>query len=88
MLVHPTTPKSTKNRKRKPKLHTVTKSKEVEFEPLAHSVYSGRQRLGRYVRVGPRKYAAYDADDCLLGEFKSREEAYSAVGQNSHCCQT
>jgi hypothetical protein len=53
-----------------------------DFEPLEHSVYSGRQRLGRYVRVAPRRYAAYDSGDRLLGNFKKRKDAWSAISQN------
>lgn len=83
MLVLPTTPKPTKNQKSKPKSPTTTKSKEAEFESLEHSVYCGRQRLGRYARIGTRKYAAYDAGDRLLSEFSSRNEAYSAVSRDS-----
>jgi hypothetical protein len=30
-----------------------------------------------------REYAAYDAGDRLLGEFKSRKKAYSAVSRRS-----
>jgi hypothetical protein len=65
MLVFPTAPKLAKNQKSKPKSHTTTKSKGAEFEPLEHSVYCGRQRLGRYVRVGPKRYATYDAGNRL-----------------------
>jgi hypothetical protein len=54
-----------------------------DFEPLEHSVYSGRQRLGRYVRIRPRRYVAYDSRDRLLGNFKKRKEAWSAISQNT-----
>jgi hypothetical protein len=57
--------------------------KKSDFEPLEHSVYRGRRRLGRYARVAPKRYAAYDADDRPLGEFKRRKKAYAAVGRNS-----
>jgi hypothetical protein len=85
MLVPPTIRTPAKNPKSQPKSPTTAKSKKAKFEPLEHSVYYGRQRLGRYARVGPKKYASYDADDRLLGEFKSRKEAFLAVGQNSQC---
>lgn len=52
---------------------------QAEFPPLEHSVYSGRERLGRYSRVGVKQYAAYDAGDAHLGNFKSRRAAYRAV---------
>jgi hypothetical protein len=51
----------------------------AEFEPLDHSVYDGRRRLGRYVRIAPIWYAAYDAEDRPLGEFSRRQDAYAAV---------
>jgi hypothetical protein len=54
-----------------------------DFEPLEHSVYSGRQRLGRYVRIASRRYAAYDSRDRLLGNFKKGKDAWSAISQIS-----
>lgn len=50
-----------------------------EFEQLEHSVYEGRRRLGRYVRIAPRWYAAYNAEDRSLGEFPRPQDAYAAV---------
>lgn len=58
---------------------TILQGKEPEFEPLEHSVYLGRERLGRYSRISPKLYAAFDASDRLLGEFKKRKDAYTAV---------
>jgi hypothetical protein len=55
--------------------------KQIEFEPLYHSVYDGRQRLGHYVRIAPRRYAAYDARNRLMGKFASKEAAFAAVGR-------
>jgi hypothetical protein len=52
---------------------------QPEFDSLEHSVYLGRERLGRYSRIGPKLYAAFDAKDRLLGEFKRRKDAYAAV---------
>jgi len=52
---------------------------QPEFDPLEHSVYLGRERLGRYSRIAPKLYAAFDAKDRLLGEFKGRKDAYAAV---------
>lgn len=54
-------------------------SSKAEFPPLDHSVYLGRKRLGRYVRVGLKLYAAYDADNRHLGNFTARRAAYQAV---------
>jgi hypothetical protein len=45
---------------------------QPEFEPLEHSVNLGRERLGRYSRIGQKLYAAFDAKDRLLGQFKRR----------------
>jgi hypothetical protein len=49
------------------------------FEPLEHSVYEGRRRLGRYVRIAPTWYAAFDAEDRPLGEFSRPQDACKAV---------
>jgi hypothetical protein len=54
-----------------------------DFEPLEHSVYSGRQRLGRYVRIAARQYAAYDYRDRLLGDFKTRMDAWVVISLNA-----
>lgn len=50
-----------------------------EFEPLDHSVYYGRQRLGRYTRIAAKRYAAFDADDQPIGEFTLPRDAFWAV---------
>ena len=50
-------------------------------EPLYHSVYDGRQRLGHYVRVAPTRYAAYDKRSRLLGKFDSKRAAFAAVSR-------
>ena len=50
-----------------------------KFEALEHSVYSGRQRLGRYCRIAPHLYAAFDAEDRPLGNFEAARVAYAAV---------
>jgi hypothetical protein len=51
----------------------------VQFEPLEHSIYIGRHRLGRYIRIGVRRYAAYDASNQLLGRFTKRADALVAI---------
>jgi hypothetical protein len=56
---------------------------QLEFEPLEHSVYFGRERLGRYSRIGQKLYAAFDAKDRFLGKFKRRKDAYAAVSNVS-----
>jgi hypothetical protein len=53
--------------------------KKASFEQAEHSVYVGRQRLGRYARVAETRYQAYDACDRLLGSFKERADALAAI---------
>lgn len=57
----------------------MTVSKPDEFDPVEHSVYLGRERLGRYSRAGKNLYRAFDAGDRLLGDFGRPCEAYKAV---------
>ena len=54
-------------------------SGEQDHEPVDHSVYSGRQRLGRYVRIALKQYEAFDSVDRPLGKFSSRVKAWSAI---------
>lgn len=54
---------------------------KLKFEPLRHSVYLGRQRLGGYERVSVTLYAAHDALNRPLGRFARRRDAWSAVSQ-------
>jgi hypothetical protein len=57
----------------------VTSEKQnSSFDPLEHSVYIGRQRLGHYKRIAKRKYAAYDAMGRLLGRFTKLANARKA----------
>jgi hypothetical protein len=53
------------------------------FDPVEHSVYEGRKRLGRYSRISQQRYAAYDASGRLLGKFRGRRAAYSAVTRHA-----
>jgi hypothetical protein len=57
--------------------------KNTDFDPLEHFVYHGRQHLGRYTRIAPQRYAAYDANDCPLGEFRKRKDAWAAIGRSA-----
>jgi hypothetical protein len=50
-----------------------------KFNPLEHSVYCGRERLGSYVRISATSYAAYDARCRLLGRFRKRKDAWRAI---------
>jgi hypothetical protein len=63
-------------------LQRVTAKKQnAEFEPLYHSVYEGRERLGHYVRISAKRYAAYDASDRFIGKFASKRAAFVEVGR-------
>lgn len=69
--------------KRLNKSAAVVPGAQPPFEPLAHSVYVGRQRLGRYVRVAETRYEGYDARDRLIGSFRKRADALAAVDGSS-----
>lgn len=58
-----------------------------EFEPLEHSLYEGRRYLGRYIRIGPTLFAAYDSEGHPLGEFSRLHDAYAAVSAISEGAQ-
>jgi hypothetical protein len=47
--------------------------------PIEHSVYIGRQRLGRYVQTDRRKFKAFAADDRPLGNFRVRKRMLAAI---------
>jgi hypothetical protein len=49
------------------------------FVPMERSVYFGREFLGRYYRVGVRRYVAVDQHDFWLGDYKKRSRAYHAI---------
>ena len=48
-------------------------------KPIEHSVYLGRERLGRYVRIDRKRYKAFDARDRPLGNFRIRARALAAI---------
>jgi hypothetical protein len=48
-------------------------------KPIEHSVYIGRERLGRYVRIKRKRYEAFDAQDQPLGNFRVRARALAAI---------
>ena len=48
-------------------------------KPIEHSVYLGRERLGRYVRMNRKRYKAFDAHDQPLGNFRIRARALAAI---------
>jgi predicted phage tail protein len=49
------------------------------WKDIAHSVYVGRERLGRYVQTDWKKYTAFDANDRQLGNFRIRSRALAAI---------
>jgi predicted phage tail protein len=51
----------------------------LRAKPIYHSVYIGRERLGRYVQTGPKKYKTFDAKDRPLGNFRVRARALAAI---------
>jgi hypothetical protein len=64
---------------------STTPSHSTSETPTNHSVYFGRRRLGRYSRVAPKLYAAFDAEDHQLGIFRGRRAAYLAISNLSNC---
>ena len=65
--------------KRSRKSATAAPIAQTAFEPLEHSVYVGRQRLGRYERIARARYKVYDARDRLIGSFRKRADALAAI---------
>ena len=64
-----------------------SKKQNADFEPLNHSVYVGRRYLGRYERVAPSKYAAYDPSGKLLGRFNTvanARKAFTGMALGAH----
>jgi hypothetical protein len=48
-------------------------------QPIEHSLYFGRERLGRYVQIDRRRFKAFDAVDRPLGSFRVRTRALKAI---------
>jgi hypothetical protein len=55
-------------------------------DPIEHSVYLGRERLGRYLKFDCNRYRAFDADDRALGNFLSRPKALAAIRKARKVC--
>jgi hypothetical protein len=53
--------------------------KPAQQEPIEHSLYLGRERLGRYVQMDQKRFKAFDALDRPLGNFRIRARALAAV---------
>ena len=52
-------------------------------EPREYSVYIGRERLGRLVRLGKRTFEAFDHNDRALGAFCKQKIALAAISAAS-----
>ncbi len=52
---------------------------EPNFIPLEHSVYVGRDRVGRYLQNGLRLFVAFDCDDNPVGTFQKQKDACAAM---------
>ena len=53
--------------------------KAARQKPIEHSLYLGRERLGRYVQMGHKRFNAFDALDRPLGKFRIRARALAAI---------
>jgi hypothetical protein len=56
-------------------------SKKARWKPIEHSLYLGRERLGRYVQTERKLFKAFDARDRPLGIFLTRMRALDAIGK-------
>jgi hypothetical protein len=54
-------------------------TKLPRWKKVEHSVYFGRERLGRYVQTDVKKFQAFDANDRLLGGYRDRAKALAAI---------
>lgn len=48
-------------------------------KPIEHSLYLGRERLGRYRQLNRKRFKAFDARDRPLGNFRLRARALAAI---------
>jgi hypothetical protein len=51
----------------------------VRRKPIEHSLYFGRERLGRYVKVDRKTFKAFDSKNRRLGTFRTRAKALAAI---------
>jgi hypothetical protein len=51
----------------------------LQQEPIDHSLYYGRERLGRYLQIDRKRFRAFDALDRPLGNFRVRARALKAI---------
>jgi hypothetical protein len=48
-------------------------------KPIEHSLYFGRERLGRYVKVDRKTFKAFNSKNRRLGTFRTRARALAAI---------
>jgi hypothetical protein len=58
---------------------TKTSGNRKRQKPVEHSLYFGRERLGRYVQLDRKRFKAFDARDRPLGNFRVRTRALAAI---------
>jgi hypothetical protein len=51
----------------------------MQAPSLEFSICTGRDCIGRAVEQAPQRWAAFSADDELIGVYPSRREATSAI---------
>jgi hypothetical protein len=51
----------------------------VRQEPIEHSLYFGRERLGRYLKIDRKTFKAFDFKNRRLGSFHTRARALAAI---------
>jgi hypothetical protein len=56
--------------------------------PIEHSVYIGRERLGRYVQTDRKQFKAFAANDRPLGNFRVRERMLAAIRKAARCARS
>ena len=51
----------------------------VRPKPIEYSLYFGRERLGRYVKIDRKTFKAFDSKNRGLGSFRTRARALGAI---------
>jgi hypothetical protein len=51
----------------------------VSKKPIEYSLYFGRERLGRYVKLDRKTFKAFDSKNRRLGTFRTRARALGAI---------
>ena len=56
-----------------------TRDARKRQKAVEHSLYFGRERLGRYVQLDHQRFKAFDASDRPLGSFRIKTRALAAI---------